>query len=353
MKVGVRVSPLPPFDRMREFVTRVRDNGGASVWWPDHLMSFLSPALWSGGAGPAPTEVDLNTYADPFVCMAAAAEVSGGLLMGTCVTDAVRRMPATLAQTAITLDHLAPGRIVLGLGAGETANFRPYGWDVAAPGARFRHAAAEIRSFFDRPGPDPRGAIVGLRPPPGSRGPRLWLAAHGARGFDATARYADGWLPMLLDPAQWNAGRTTILRIATEAGRDPAEITMALSVEAVLQDDHEATHALLYHPAVKQQCLLLGPDVFRERGLEHPLGGSGLETMVATLSGDLLANAARRVPFDLVHDTIPHGTPADVAEVIRRYEHLDHVRVSDLSSLAGGKRGGLGRMFDLVRRLAA
>lgn len=353
MKVGVRVSPLPPFDRMREFVARVRDAGAASVWWPDHLMSFLSPALWSGGMGPVPTEVDLNTYADPFICMAAAAEASGDLLMGTCVTDAVRRMPATLAQAAITLDHLAPGRVVLGLGAGEAANYRPYGWDVASSGARFRQAAAEIRGFFDRPGPDPRGAIVGLRPPAGSRGPRLWLAAHGPRGLDATARYADGWLPMRLDHAKWNAGRTAIRRTAVEAGRDPAGITMALSVEAILQDDHEAAHALLDHAAVKQQCLLLGSEVFRERGLDHPLGRSGLETMVATLSGDLLASAARHVPFDLVHNTIPHGTPADVADVIRGYEHLDHVRVSDLSSLAGGKGGGLGRIFQLIRLLAA
>ncbi len=352
MKAGLRVSTVPPFDRMGEFVVRARDAGAASVWWPDHLMSFMSPQLW-GPDEPHRTDVDLNTYGDPFVCMAAVAGKSGGMLLGTCVTDAIRRMPATLAQTAMTLDHLAPGRIVLGLGSGEAANYRPYGWDSVAPGARLREAAAEIRRLFDDPGPDDRGAVLGLRPAPGTRGPSLWLAAHGPRGLEATARHADGWLPMLLTPAEWAEGRRVIARIARQDGRDPSSIVMALSVEVILQDDHEEAHRLLRHPAVALQCLYLGRDRFAAHGAAHPLRGSAFESTIATLDGARLADAARRVPFELAHEAIPHGTPEEVAEAIRAYEGLEHVRFSDLSSLGGGRRGGLARILSLIRILSA
>lgn len=336
---------------MREFVVRARDAGAASVWWPDHLMSFMSPQLW-GPNEPRRTEVELNTYGDPFVCMAAVAAESGEMLLGTCVTDAVRRMPATLAQTAITLDHLAPGRIVLGLGAGEAANYRPYGWDARAPGARLREAAAEIRRLFDDPGPDERGGILGLRPARGSDGPQLWLAAHGPRGLEATARDADGWLPTLLTPAEWMEGRRRIEHIARESGRDLSAIVMAFSVEVVLQDDHEEAHRLLRHPAVALQCLYLGRDRYAAHGATHPLGGSAFESLVTTLNGERLADAARRVPFRIAHEAIPHGTPDEVAEAIRAYEGLEHVRFSDLSALGGGKRGGFARILSLIQILS-
>lgn len=332
VQVGFRVSAVPPFDGMRAAVAADAAAGADSFWWPDHLLSFHAPELWDDGDRSVP---DLHRYADPFLCMAACADAADGALLGVSVTDAIRRMPATILQTALTLDHLAPGRIVLGLGAGEAANYAPFGWGVPSPAARLEEAASAIRRFLDDPGPDDAGGVMGLRPAPGSPGPQLWLGAHGPRGLALTGRCADGWLPYLLDEEEWHAGRDAVRAAAVGADRDPAGITIGLQVNAVLADDHDTAHAVLAHPALRALALLFPERWYERAGLRHPLGGSGLHALVATRMGPALRAAADAVPASFVHDHVPHGTPAEIAAHVRRHTGVDHIRLADYALVAG------------------
>lgn len=317
----------PPFNALARRVGRLHEAGLRSFWWPDHLVAFHSRELWATGelAGLQP---DPHVYADPFVCIAVTAPASGDALLGVCVTDAIRRMPATLAQTVMTLDHLAPGRVVLGLGSGELANYGPYGVTVGSPATVLESAAAQIRRLLDDPGPDEHGAVLGLRPPAGSRGPRLWLAAHGPRGFRATGRYADGWIPNWLPYEGWRAGRDAVAAAAAEAGRDPTALSYGLSVQVVVQPTREAAEELLEHPVLKAFALLLDPERFAEVGATHPLGAGGLHKMVASTLGARQLAAAAAVPGELVRKLFVYGTPAEVAEQIAEYD-ADHVVLWD------------------------
>ncbi len=328
MEVGVAQGAVPPFASMRRRVERQAAAGVSSFWWPDHLVAFHSHALWATG-GLAAIQGDPHAYADPFLCMAACADAAGDALLGVCVTDAVRRMPASLAQTAMTLDHLAPGRVVLGLGSGERANYGPYGWDVASPAGRLEEAAAQIRRLFDDGAPDEHGAVLGLRPPEGSRGPQLWLAAHGPKGYDVTGRYGDGWVPNFLDLDAWHAGREAVASAARAAGRDPGALTYGLSAQVVVAATHEDAHRLLEHPILRAYGLLLGPERFAAVGARHPLGGGGLSHMVASRDDGGQLAAARAVPFEVVHDYVVHGTAEEIAASVRAYEGLDHAVLWD------------------------
>ncbi|MGE3621681.1 MAG: LLM class flavin-dependent oxidoreductase [Acidimicrobiia bacterium] len=353
MKVGIAMGPAPPFAPMARRVAKLSDAGFGSFWWPDHLVAFHSRELWATG-GLAEVQPDPNVYADPFVCMAACAASTPDGLLGVCVTDAIRRMPATLAQTVMTLDHLAPGRIVLGLGAGELANYGPYGLSVKSPATVLENAAAQIRRLIDDPGPDEAGAVLGIRPPEGSRGPQLWLAAHGPRGLAATGRYADGWIPNWLPVEGWRAGRDAVARAAQDAGRDPSVLTYALSVQVVVQPTHEQAVELLEHPVLKAFALLLPPERFAEVGAEHPLEGGGLHHMVASAMGAEQLEAARAVPSEVVRSLYLHGTPAEVVEQIRAYGDPDHVVLWDpvpLADLSAGRAAGEG-CAEIVRLLA-
>ena len=69
---------------------------------------------------------------------AAAAVLTKNMPIATSVVDTVRRHPAMLAQTALTIDHLSKGRFILGLGSGELENTVPYGFDFAKPVSRLR-----------------------------------------------------------------------------------------------------------------------------------------------------------------------------------------------------------------------
>jgi phthiodiolone/phenolphthiodiolone dimycocerosates ketoreductase len=328
----------PPFASLRRQAAQRAEDGFRGLWWADHLVAFQSRELWAT-TPIAQYNADPHRFADPFICMAAVAEVSGDALLGVCVTDAIRRMPATLVQTAMTLDHLAPGRVVLGLGAGESANFRPFGWGVPSPAARLDEAARQIRFLLDSAGPDENGAVMGLRPAPGSPGPQFWLAAHGRKGLALTGQYADGWAPHLMSREEWMSGWDTVRNAAVDHGRDPDAITSALSATTVIAETEERAEELLDHPAIKAYALLLPPARYEELGYEHPLGGQGVYHLSASTQGAQVLEAARAVPHELAREQILHGTPESVAAKLQAYEGLDHVVLWEAAALADRDAG--------------
>src|SRR6195952_3730767 len=100
-----------------------------SIWLPDHMVSFWPDSIWT------PEFTDLATvspsphrHLDAMAVAAAAAVLTTNVPLVTSVVDTVRRHPSLLAQSALTIDHLAKGRFVLGLGSGETENTVPYGF---------------------------------------------------------------------------------------------------------------------------------------------------------------------------------------------------------------------------------
>jgi probable F420-dependent oxidoreductase len=89
--------------------------------------------------------------ASPWPALGAAAAVTRTLRLGTCVLQAGVREPVHAASDAATLDILAPGRVLLGLGAGhtfreweETGRQRPAPADRAGRLVEFVHAVARL-----------------------------------------------------------------------------------------------------------------------------------------------------------------------------------------------------------------
>src|ERR1700740_1847073 len=112
-----------------------------SIWIPDHMVSFWPDSIWN------PEFTDLATvsasphrHLDGLAMAAAAAVRTTNVPIATAVVDTVRRHPAMLAQTALTISHLSQGRFFLGLGSGETENTVPYGFDFSKPVGRFEEA---------------------------------------------------------------------------------------------------------------------------------------------------------------------------------------------------------------------
>lgn len=62
---------------------------------------------------------DVATY-DPWIALAAIAMRTQRIRFGTTVTPLVRRHPWQVARETVTLDHLSNGRLVLGVGLGNT-----------------------------------------------------------------------------------------------------------------------------------------------------------------------------------------------------------------------------------------
>lgn len=323
VQVGMSIGSAPPISRVRRQVASARQLGFDSFWWQDHLLGFASEQLWrsckASAVVPSP-----HAVMDPFVTMAAAAEDAGDGLIGVCVTDPVRRMPATIVQTAMTLDHLAPGRVVIGLGSGEPMNYRPFGWDVPSPLRRLTEAARSMRHYLDHATPDERGGIVAIRPPAGSPGPRLWISAHGPKTQQVAGQYGDGWLCARGNVESWHEGWRNVAQAARAAGRDPARITRALSLLVAVHDDPAVVRRVLDHPVSKANLLQLPERDYAQFGSTSPLG-DGLQRLMPTAMDAEVARAAAAVPLALARAHIPHGSPDAVAARIAQFTGADHV----------------------------
>ena len=100
--------------------------------------------------------------AAPMPALGAAAAVTSSLQLGTCVALAGVREPMQVAADAATLDLLAPGRVLLGLGAGHT----PREWsDIGQDRPAAAQRAERLAEFVEAVAALLRGYTVTLQGP--------------------------------------------------------------------------------------------------------------------------------------------------------------------------------------------
>src|SRR6202000_3303681 len=103
-----------------------------SIWLPDHMVSFWPDSIWTPEfTDLAKTSPSPHRHLDGMAVAGAGAAKTKNVPIATNVVDTVRRHPAMLAQTALTLSHLSKGRFILGLGSGEAEHTSPYGVDFS------------------------------------------------------------------------------------------------------------------------------------------------------------------------------------------------------------------------------
>jgi alkanesulfonate monooxygenase SsuD/methylene tetrahydromethanopterin reductase-like flavin-dependent oxidoreductase (luciferase family) len=198
---------------------------------------------------------------------------SGTMRLCTTISMPTIRGPMQLAKTLISLDELADGRLVAGIGPGSSAR------DYAAAGVpfeerwtRFDEAAALLRRLFRGEEPEdgehyaPSAVAGELQPRPGEPIP-IWIGSWGsAAGLRRVARLADGWLASGYNstPEEFAAARSGLERALEKEGRDPAAFPNGLATMWlwVTERRSEAERVLADRlaPAVKRD-----PDELRDR----------------------------------------------------------------------------------------
>ena len=201
-------------------------------------FAIVSPALLEMPAYAAAAE-DLGfeqcwlfdshmVYPDVYVVMTLCAQQTKRMAFGTGVAVAPSRIAPVNAAAVGTLNRLFPGRIMLGIGTGNTGrrtmgfppqsfrDFRDYcrtvkgllrdetveyrEGDVVRP-IRFMHSEADVNLN----GPIP-----------------MMLGAFGPKAMELTGEIGDGWITFWGGPDDIHAARTVLERGAKKAGRDLA-----------------------------------------------------------------------------------------------------------------------------------
>jgi coenzyme F420-dependent glucose-6-phosphate dehydrogenase len=138
MRYGYKASAeqFPP-RRLLDLAVAAERAGFESVWTSDHFQP------WRHTNGHAPNAL---------VWLGAAAQATERVTLGTSVlTPSFRYNPAVVAQAFATLGCLAPGRVVLGVGTGESMNEIPVGieWpEQSERFARLKESVTLIQQLF-------------------------------------------------------------------------------------------------------------------------------------------------------------------------------------------------------------
>jgi len=89
-------------------------------------------------------------FPDPWVTLAGVAARTDEITLGTWVVPVPRRQPWQFAQEVATLDHLADGRLLAGVGLGNDPDYDAFGtpYDPPTLGDRFDEALAVITGLW-------------------------------------------------------------------------------------------------------------------------------------------------------------------------------------------------------------
>ena len=229
MKIGIRVpSPEPAAHVDPAFVARTAEAlGFESVWYPEHTIV------------PAQSSVEIPAiyahFADPFMALARASAVTTRIKLGTGVTLLPERNPLVLAKEVATLDHFSRGRLLLGVGAGwipeESAIL---GGDFAHRWRQTRESVQAMKALWTDDPAEFHGrhydfAPVHCNPKPETKPhPPILIGGTGKRVIERVVAWADGWLPIAIEPAALERRGRDLERRAREAGRDPDEFGISM-----------------------------------------------------------------------------------------------------------------------------
>jgi len=267
---------------------------------------------------------------DAWLLLAAIGAVTRNVELGTCVTDAIRRHPSTIALSSITLDRLTNGRAILGIGAGEAQNVVDFGIEFKKPVTKFKEQLEVIEALFDSD-PDNRVNYDGeyyklinaclqaksIRKPR----PPVYIAAGAPKTLELSAIYGDGWIPIGYTPALFKHHANVIKDHAKKNSRDITNFQFANDVDVYFTEDGEeawnkmknAVKVSLYKPEllkvhnIQQDSEFDFRKYFTEYAMNKP------ELM------EQMKRAATQIPDDVARGAIGVGKPDDVIEMLERF----------------------------------
>ncbi len=232
----------------------------------DQIPVFEHAWLWDHMV---PLRGDIRAAAlEAWTLLAALAAQTSRLRLGVLVTSNRLRSPTLLAKMAATVDVIAGGRLIFGIGAGGSAvslehnpavrEFAAYGVPLVPPGQAVRdlgESLAVIRRMwaedepFDFAGPTIQLTGAVCEPKPVQRPhPPVMIGGQGERLLRVVAEHAGIWAYPGGPDATFRQRDQVLREHCAAIGRDPAEITRSMQI-IVRCDEPDAV------PAARRQLL--------------------------------------------------------------------------------------------------
>ncbi|MDQ3066336.1 MAG: TIGR03842 family LLM class F420-dependent oxidoreductase [Actinomycetota bacterium] len=225
---GVTVLPDPPYTRLIE-LTKLAEAQGFEYGW-----TYDSHLLWQ----------------ESMPVMALLADQTSTIKLGHMVTNPATRDPTVLASAYATLQDISNGRMIMGIGRGDSA-VRTVGRQPMKV-AEFEEALKMIKPFMNGKEVTWNDKQLQLK---WARTElpeiEMHVAGYGPKALAVAGRQGDGVIIQLADPdiIQWIMD--TARKAAVEAGRDPAALKCIVSAPSHISDDlADAREQVRWFPAM-------------------------------------------------------------------------------------------------------
>jgi probable F420-dependent oxidoreductase len=227
LSFGVTVLPDPPASRLVELMV-LGEKHGFEIGW-----TYDSHVLWQ----------------DSFPLLTMAIQATSKMKFGHLVTNPGTREPTVLASLYATLHDVSDGRMVMGIGRGDSA--RRYIGQQPVKVAEFETALRMIKPFMNGQEVNWNEKELQLKwVRPELPEIEMWVAGYGPKALAVAGRVGDGVIIQLADPEiiQWIMG--TARAAAAEAGRDPEALKCIVCAPSHVGPIEEGREQTRWFPAM-------------------------------------------------------------------------------------------------------
>lgn len=266
---------------------------------------------------------------DAIVPMAAYAAVSEKIKIGSGVINNWTRNIGLLAATFLTLDDLAPDRIICGIGAWWDPLARNVGIERRKPLQAMRETVEVMRRLLNMERVTYHGEFhhvdgIELDVVHGRREARnvpIMIGATGDLMMELTGEIADGVLLNYCVPPEYNDKALELLdKGARKAGREVEELDRPQLVVCSVDLDHrraiDSTKMLLC------QYLAQQPHIAKASGVSQEVVAEIQSILGWPATKEQINQAKHLVPDELVHKITASGTPDEASARVAEYrEH--------------------------------
>lgn len=263
---------------------------------------------------------------DAIVPMAAYAAVTNHLKVGSGVINNWTRNIGLLASTFLTLDDLAPNRIICGIGAWWDPLAKNVGIDRKKPLTAMKETVLILRRLLNMERVTFDGEFVHvngieLDVVHGRKEPRnvpIYIGATGDQMMEMTGEIADGVVMNYCVPPEYNVKALEQLKRGTDkAGRDFDSLDRPQLIVCSVDPDHDkaidTTRELL------TQYLAQQPHIAKASGVAPEVVQQIQSILGWPATHEQIAKAKHLVPEDLIIKITASGTPDEARAKVKEY----------------------------------
>jgi 5,10-methylenetetrahydromethanopterin reductase len=266
---------------------------------------------------------------DAIVPMAAYAAVTDKIKVGSGVINNWTRNIGLLASTFLTLDDLAPNRIICGIGAWWDPLAKNVGINRTKPLKAMEETVTVMKKLLNMERVSFDGDFVHVQGIEldvvhGRREPRnvpIYIGATGEKMIEMTGRIADGIVMNYCVPVEYNdIAIEQLQRGLKQSGRNLNDFDRPQLVVCSVDEDHDkaidTTRELL------TQYLAQQPHIAKASGVSMDVVEQIQSILGWPATHEQIQKAKHLVPEDLIHRITASGTPEEARAKVQQY--IDH-----------------------------